>query len=157
VAAVGQGLFSQGLEQAGLQRQQLLRLLGGQHGLGVGIGFRQSGARGGHVQFDELFNAFESLAGQAENGFEVGLLSGQNLFLRQGHEELLIKDIAIIGDGSWNCSDQLMLQCSMDRIIWTFRPIARIICCNATFFVATCFSCHAAKWHGRRCACWQNA
>ena len=41
VTAVGSGLFSQGLEQAGLQRQQLLGVLDAQGGLGGALGFDQ--------------------------------------------------------------------------------------------------------------------
>jgi uncharacterized repeat protein (TIGR03806 family) len=83
VTAVGGGLFSQRLEQAGLQGQQFLGVLDAQDGLGVGGGFVQGGLGGGHVQFDELFDAFEGLVGQAEQGFDVGFVGGQDLFSGQ--------------------------------------------------------------------------
>lgn len=43
VAAVGGGLFSQGLHQARLQGQQLLRILDAENGLRMVGAFRQSG------------------------------------------------------------------------------------------------------------------
>jgi hypothetical protein len=35
------------------------------------------------VQFDELLDAFEGLVGQAEEGFDIGLVGGNNLFSGQ--------------------------------------------------------------------------
>ena len=85
VTAVSSGLFSQGLQHAGLQGQQFLCVLDGQHGLGVGGGFGQGGARGGNVQLHQLFNAFEGLVRQAEQGFDVGLLGSEDLLGGQRH------------------------------------------------------------------------
>ena len=83
MTAVSGGLLGQGLEQGSLQGQQLLHVLDGQEGLrGVG-GFAQGGLGGGQVQLDELLDAFERLAGQAEEGFDRGFLRGQDLFSGQ--------------------------------------------------------------------------
>ncbi|MDT4847919.1 hypothetical protein FQZ97_819960 [compost metagenome] len=68
-----------------MQRQQLLGVLDAQGGLDGALGFGQGGLGSGHVQFDQLFNAFESLGGQAEQGFEVCFLSGEDLVSGQGH------------------------------------------------------------------------
>jgi len=83
VAAVGGGLLGQGLEQGGLQGDQFLRVLDAQHGLAGFGGFGQGGLGGGDVQLDELLDAFEGLRGQAEEGFDVGFLRGQDLFSGQ--------------------------------------------------------------------------
>ena len=91
VAAVRGGLFGGRLQQAGLQGQELLCVLGRQGGLGVFGGFADRGARHLQVQFDELLDAFERLVGQAEEGFDVGLLGGDNLVSGQ-HDEGLRED-----------------------------------------------------------------
>ena len=83
VAAIGGGLLGGRLQQAGLQGQQLLRVLDRQRGLGVFGGFGHRGLGDLQVQFDQLLDAFEGLAGQAEQGFDVGLVGGNDLF--NGH------------------------------------------------------------------------
>src|SRR5262249_3653983 len=83
VAAVGGGLLGERLEQGGLQGQQFLGVLDVQARLGRLGGFGQGGAGSGDVQFDDLLDAFESLGGQAEQGFDIGLLGGQQLLSGQ--------------------------------------------------------------------------
>ena len=83
MAAVGGGLLGGRLQQAGLQGQQLLRVLDRQRGLGGFGGFAQRGLGDLQVQLDQLLDAFEGLGGQAEQGFDVGLLGGDELFSGQ--------------------------------------------------------------------------
>jgi hypothetical protein len=66
-----------------LQGQQFLCVLDAQDSLGGAGSFGQGGLGGGDVQFDELFNAFESLGGQTKQGFDVGFVGGQDLFSGQ--------------------------------------------------------------------------
>ena len=80
VTAVSSSLFSQRLEQAGLQSQQFLSVFHAQQGLCVASGFRQGSFGSGQVQFNQLFNAFESLVGQAKQGFDIGFVGSNNLF-----------------------------------------------------------------------------
>jgi hypothetical protein len=56
-----------------------LRVLDGQQRLGVGLRLGQRGLGGLQVQLDQLLDAFEGLVGQAEQGFEVGFLRGEEL------------------------------------------------------------------------------
>ena len=72
-------------QQAGLQGHEFLHVLDAEHGLGVAGGLVQGGARGGQVQLDELFHAFKGLGRQAKQGFDVGLVGGEDLFGGQGH------------------------------------------------------------------------
>jgi hypothetical protein len=66
-----------------MQREQLLRVLDRQRGLGVLGSLGEAGLGDLQVQFDELFHAVEGLLGQAEEGFDIALLSGDDLF--SGH------------------------------------------------------------------------
>jgi len=63
-----------------LQGEQLLRVLDRHGGLGRVGGFAQGGLGDLQVQLDELLDAFESLVGQTEQGFDVGLVGGNDLF-----------------------------------------------------------------------------
>ena len=72
-------------------------------------GFAQGGLGGGHVQLDELLDAFESLGGQAEEGFDGGFLRGQDLFSGQHMEYLQLGLVGIdaalnLGPGPFCCS-----------------------------------------------------
>ena len=91
MAAVRSGLFGSGLQQAGLQSQQLLRVLDRQRGGGRFGGFAQRGLCDLQVQLDELLDAFEGLGGEAEQGLDAGLLGGHELISGEGggHENLL--------------------------------------------------------------------
>jgi hypothetical protein len=57
-----------------------LRVLDGQRGLGRLRGFSHRGLGGREVELDQLLDAFERLAGEAEKGVDVGLLGVDDLF-----------------------------------------------------------------------------
>jgi hypothetical protein len=89
VLGVGGGLVSHGLDQAGLQGQQFLRVLGRQDGLGVAERLFHHGFGGSQVQFDQLFEAGESLGGEALQGLQVGFVGGGELFSGVFHFKFL--------------------------------------------------------------------
>ena len=91
VAVVLNHFLGQGLEQAGLQGEQLLGVFHAQGGLGVLLRIGQGRLGGDQVQFDELLHAGESLVGQADQGFEVGLVGRDHLFRGQSHVHLQSK------------------------------------------------------------------
>ena len=81
MAAVGGGLLGDvGLQQAGLQREQFLGILGAEGGDRGALHFAQRSLGDLQVQLDELLDAFERLVGQVEQRFEVGFLGGNDLF-----------------------------------------------------------------------------
>jgi hypothetical protein len=84
VAAVGGGLLGGRLQHRGLQRHQLLRVLDRQRSLGGLGGLGQRGLGDLQVQLDELLDAFEGLVGQAEEGLDIGLVGGDQLFSGEG-------------------------------------------------------------------------
>ena len=63
-----------------VQREQFLRVLDRQRGLRGRGGFAERGLRDLQVQVDEFLDAFECLAGQAEHGFDIGFVGGDQLF-----------------------------------------------------------------------------
>jgi hypothetical protein len=79
-AAVGGRLLAGGLEQALLQRDQLVRVLDGQGGLGRLRGFGHRDLGGRDVEFDQLLDAFEDGATEAVQRGDVGLLGVDDLF-----------------------------------------------------------------------------
>jgi hypothetical protein len=83
VAVVGGDLLGGRLEQVGLQREQLLRVLDRQRGLHVLRGVADRGLGDLEVQLDELLDAFEGGSGEAEQRFDVALLDADVLF--NGH------------------------------------------------------------------------
>jgi hypothetical protein len=52
-------------------------------------GFCQQGLGSRQIQLDELLHAFKGLASQAEEGFDIGFVGGQNLF--SGQHTVLLK------------------------------------------------------------------
>ena len=78
MGTMGCGLFCGRLQQAGLQGQQFLRVLDRQGGLGGLCCFAHGGLGHLQVQFDELFDAFESLVGQAKEGFDRGFVGSSS-------------------------------------------------------------------------------
>jgi len=61
VTAVSSRLFSQRLNEAGLQSDEFLSIFHGQHSLCVSSRFVQSCAACGEVEFNHFFNAGEGL------------------------------------------------------------------------------------------------
>ena len=114
VAAVGSSLFSQRLEQAGLQGHQFLCVFHAQNSAGVGGGFGQSSARSGQVQLHQLFHAFEGLVGQTKQGFNVGFVGGEHLFRGQGH-----------------VSSPVDVKARQKRDLKYLRWSFRMVCCSA--------------------------
>jgi hypothetical protein len=111
-AAIGGGLLGGGLDQAGLQGQQLLRVLDRQGGLDRRRSFGQGGLGDLGVQLDQLLDAFEGEAGKAE---EVSTLACGRNDLVSGHHE---GSPGVMG-GSGSVSD---LCCSATRTKYRGKP-----------------------------------
>ena len=85
LSVVSSGFLGQRLEHLCLQRHQLLCVTHRHQGFGLVLGIAQSGFGGAHVELDELLHTGESFAGQASEGFQIGLVGGQHLIRGQGH------------------------------------------------------------------------
>ena len=115
LAAVGGGLVSGGLQQAGLQGQQRLRILHRQRGK-AGFGrVAEAGLDDLQIERGELLDAFERLGGEAQHNFEVGLVGGGELFgiqhgVLQWKQRVVLKQFAALQhdssllDGAGNAS-----------------------------------------------------
>ena len=77
---VGNSLLDNRLGQGGLQGQQLLSILGAQQGLGGSDGVFQNSASGVQVEGGDALGAGEGGVGQGQQGFNVGLVGGDDLF-----------------------------------------------------------------------------
>jgi hypothetical protein len=83
VTAVGSGLLGQGLEQAGLQGQQLLCVLHAQTAWAVPAASVRAALEAVTFSSTSFSHAFERLGGQAKQGFDVGFVGCQDLFSGQ--------------------------------------------------------------------------
>ena len=88
-AGVGDGLLDGGLGERALHRHQLLHVLDGEQGLGPGDAVFKHGAGGIQVQCGKALGAGKSRVGEAQQGFDIGLVGAGKLFGHGVHGDLL--------------------------------------------------------------------